>query len=208
MFVINSTGILTSQENAKKLLMESWGFMVKSKRASDPQIKFDEAAVKSNVAYVSADVASADLGKKLRYTLIGVVNEQADLGFEFGFAGTWTAGSFSDLNIVNITHYITSGFSLGSLPILISSQPGHMLTGPVAPGLLTLGKSTDPISLESRRSLAVLKAGDVLYGGEVANGRRVRLPWGRLTFDIGELNKNGRDIMKRSIEWAASKEQP
>ena len=59
-----------------------------------------------------------------------------------------------------------------------------------------------------RRSLAVIESGGELYDGEFASGRRVRLPWGLSGFDIGELNKSGRDIMKRSIEWAAGKEQP
>ena len=208
LFVVNGSGSLTSQEYAKKLLMESWGFTVSIIRALDSQANYDAATDYANVAYVSEDIDDADLNTKLRYTWIGVVNEQANLGFEFGFAAFWTDGALFDIKIVDNSHYITTGISLGALQILNSSQPGHMLVGTVAPDLQPLGRSWDPSSNGYRPSLAVIEDGDELYDGESAAGRRVRLPWGRLDFDIRELNKNGRDIMKRSIEWAASKEQP
>lgn len=208
LFVVNSSGGLTSQEKAKKQLMESWGFKTILIRAAESQASYDAAVVDANVAYISEDINDAAINTKLRYTLIGVVNEEANLGAELGFAGFWTDGYSRDLRIVDNSHYITNGLSLGTLQILNSPQPGHMLVGSVPPGLLTLGRSWDPSASGYRPSLAVIEAGDEIYGGESAMGRRLRLPWGRLDFDIGELNKNGRDLMKRSIEWAASKEQP
>lgn len=208
LFVVSSKSTPTIQESAKKLLMKSWGFDVTLINASDSQAKYDAAVVDTNVAYISEDIDDADLNTKLRYTSIGVVNEEANLGSEFGFAAFWTSVNSSDIKIVDNSHYITSGLSIGTIPILNSSQPGHMLVGSIAGGLQTLGRSWDTSSNGYRPSLAVIETLDDLYGGESATGRRVRLPWGRLDFDISQLNKNGREIMKRSIEWAASKEQP
>ena len=208
LFVVNGTEDLTSQEKAKKLLMESWGFAVSIIRAADSQENFDTEVTGANVAYISEDINDADLNTKLRYTLIGVVSEEANLGAEFGFAGSWKGGNSTEIRIVDNLHYITSGLSLGDVQILSSSQPGHMLVAPVELGLQVLGRSWDPNVNGYFHSLAVIEAGDELYGGELASGRRARLPWGRLDFDIGELNKSGRDIMRRTIEWAASKEQP
>lgn len=208
LFVVDDTESLTSQEKAKQLLMKSWGFTVNLIGATESQANLDAATVDANVAYISEDIDDSDLNTKLRYTLIGVVNEEANLGNEFGFAESWTDGNSSNIQIVDNSHYITSGLSLGDLQILSSSQPGHMLFWPYAPGLQTLGRSWDEEDELNRRSLAVIEVSSELYGGEFATGRRVRLPWGLSGFDIGELNKSGRDIMKRSIEWAASKEQP
>lgn len=39
---------------------------------------------------------------------------------------------------------------------------------------------------------------------ETAAGRRVNLPWGRAGFDFNLLNDDGKTIMKRAIEWAAT----
>ncbi len=156
MFVVTSASSPTSQEKAKKLLLESWGFEVTLIRATDSQAKYDVAVVDSNVAYISEDIYDADLNTKLRYTLIGVANEDANLGTEFGFAAFWTDGYSTNLRIVDNSHYITSGISLGVLQILKTSQPGHMLVGSVAPGLQTLGRSWDAGASGYRHSLSVI----------------------------------------------------
>lgn len=210
LLVVTSTVSPTAQEQARQVLMELWGFTVNLIRESDSQLNFDAAVIDANIAYVPEGINEAVLNTKLRDTLIGVVCEEADLGDEFGFAGAWTDGSFSsqDLQIVDNTHYITQGLTIGSLIIFTSDQPVHMLDWPYAPDLQTLGRNWDANDSSWRRSLAVIETGGDLEGGGTAAGRRVRLPWGLSGFDIIELNKDGRDLMKRSIEWAAKKEQP
>lgn len=200
----------TSEESDRQLLLESWGFTVDLIQASDSQLKFDAAVLDANVAYVPEGINEVDVNTKLRDTLIGVVCEEVSLGAEFGFAGAWTEGWFSsqDLRIVDNTHYITQGLPIASLIIFTSTQPVDMLIWPYAPDLQTLGRTWDDDDELWRRSLAVIDAGGDLYDGGTAAGRRVRLPWGLEGFDITELNKDGRNLMKRSIEWAASKEQP
>ena len=146
LFVVDDTGSLTSQEKAKQLLMKSWGFTVMLIGATESQANLDAATVDANVAYISEDINDSDLDTKLRYTLIGVVNEVANLGSEFGFADSWTDGISSNIQIVDNSHYITSGLSLGTLQILNLSQPVHMLSWPYAPGLQTLGGLQSPIS--------------------------------------------------------------
>ena len=145
LYVVTSPGSLTAQEQARQLLMESWGFTVKRKKASDTQQKLEAAAVNANVVYISEGVNAADLNTKLRNTPIGVVCEEANLGDEFGFAGSWTDGGLpsNDLQIVDSSHYITQRLAIGSLRIFTSAQPVHMLVGPYALDLQTLGRNHD-----------------------------------------------------------------
>ena len=210
LLVVNNIDSPTPQELARQLLMESWGFTVNLIRASDPQLTFDAAVIDANIAYVPEGINESDLNTKLRDTLIGVVCEEANLGDEFGFAGGWTDGCVTsdDLRIVDNTHYITQGLTISPLIIFTSAQPVHMLVSPYAADLQTLGRNWDDDDEFWRRSLAVIEVGGALEGGGTAAGRRVRLPWGLAGFDIIELNKDGRNLMKRSIEWAANKEQP
>ncbi len=210
LLVVSNIDSPTPEESARQLLMESWGFTVNLIEASHPQLTFDAAVVDTNIAYVPEGINEVDLNTKLRDTLIGIVCEEANFGAEFGFAGAWTDGSFSsqDLQIVDNTHYITQGSTIGSLVIFTADQPVHMLVSPYAPDLQTLGRNWDDNDASWRPSLAVIEVGGALEGGGTAAGRRVRLPWGLAGFDITELNEDGRNLMKRSIEWAANKEQP
>ncbi len=213
LLVVSDIDSPTSEESDRQLLMESWGYTVNLIQASDSQLKFDAAVVDADIAYVPEGINEVDLNTKLRDTLIGVVCEEANLGAEFGFADSWTDGDFpsQDLQIVDNTHYVTQGLAIGSLTIFASDQPVHMLVWPYADDLETLGRNWDDDDESWRRSLAVIETGGDIEGGggdDTAAGRRVRFPWGLAGFDIKKLNKDGRNLMKRSIEWAARKEQP
>ena len=52
-------------------------------------------------------------------------------------------------------------------------------------------------------ALVVIAAGEALYGGGVAAGRRVHLPWGNNAFDVALLTASGETLMLRALEWAA-----
>lgn len=207
LFVVIDPANLTAQEEAKKVLMESWGFSVELIAASALQSAFDTAVANADVAYVGEDIqGSGDLGTKLRDASIGVVSEEETLVDEFGFAANTSLGSRDTMDCVDNTHYITSPFTLGTLTLFSSIQDIYWLGVSPAPGLTTLGEYNGAGSGDS--GLAILKTGAALSGGGNAAGRRVQVPWGAATFDISTLTADGQTLVRRSIEWAANKEQP
>jgi len=201
MVVVNKTDPLTLN-GPRKAVMEAWGYAVQLISASDPQADFDVAVTTSDVAYISEKINAFGWGTKLRDAPIGVVNEEPDLCDEFGFSLNSTI--FDDYRIVitDNNHEITSGFQIGNLDICGppgSDQPLTMTSDPIAPRgreLADLGSGGT--------SLMVIEAGDELYGGGNAAGRRVKLPWGGTGFDFNSLNSNGLKIMRRAIEWGGA----
>ena len=104
LFVVTNPGSPTPQELARKALMEGWGFVVTLINASAGQAAIDVAAAKADVAYVAEDINPADLGGKLSNATIGVVNEEAELVDEFGFAPDCLAKDRDAVKIVDSTH--------------------------------------------------------------------------------------------------------
>lgn len=207
LFVVTDPANLTAQEEAKKVLMESWGFSLELIAASDLQSAFDTAVANADVAYVGEEIqGSGDLGTKLRDASIGVVSEEETLVDEFGFAANTSLGSRDTMDCVDNTHYITSPFALVTLTLFSSIQDIYWLGVSPAPGLTTMGEYNGAASGDS--GLAILKTGAALSGGGNAAGRRVQLPWGAASFDISTLTADGQTLVRRSIEWAANKEQP
>jgi len=192
---------------ARQALMESWGFTVTLIKASDLQSNFDTAVANADVAYVSEEISAWDLGTKLTNAAIGVVNEKPNLVDELGFGQESMPKDRLDIQIVDNSHYITSELTLGMLTICSSLQSMSLLTGGQSPDLQVLGETFN-VGSKYKSSLATLSAGDALWDVGNAAGRRVQLPWGYSSFDIHSLNTDGQTLMKRSIEWAANKEQP
>lgn len=183
-------------------LIESFGYTVTSIEAIATQAEFDTALADAVSAYVSTNVDSTTLGKKLNNATVGVVNEEGELVDELGFAGDKLFKDRQDIEIIDNTHYVTSPFALGQLTFVNSTQSVHMLNSGTAPGLVPLAATLNTGS-QYDTSLAVIATGDDLYGGGTAAGRRVELPWGGGSFDINALNSDGQSIMRRAIEWAA-----
>ena len=111
--------------------------------------------------------------------------------------------NLAQVDITDNSHYITEPFAIGLLDFVAASQPVHMLSGTSASGLWTLGQGFDGIG-NWEPSLAVIETGGILWGGGSAAGRRVQLPWGGDSFDVEQLNDDGRTIMRRAIEWAST----
>ena len=197
LFVVPDATALGPQDTVKKTLMESWGFNVALITAADTQANFDTAVASADVAYISEEVTSSDVGTKLRGATIGVVNEETALTDEFGIAGVRTGYTGTDINVVNTTHYITSVFSGGPLTIASAATSLNRLTGSVAPGLNALAATT------GNPELATIETGGALYDTGTAAGRRVQLPWGSDAFDINLLTADGQTLMRRAIEWGA-----
>ena len=202
LLVVVNPSSLTAQEAAKKTLMESWGFSVNLIDESDSQANFDAAITANDVAYITEDITSSNLGTKLTNATIGVVNEEGEQVDELGLSETKLFKSNHEIDVVDNSHYITETFATGFLTFVSSDQSVHMLSGWISPGVQTLGQTFNSGS-QYKPSLATLDAGDELFGGGNAAGRRVELPWGGGTFDINLLTDDGRTIMQRSLEWAA-----
>ena len=202
MVVINPAS-LTPQETARRQLFESWGYTVNLIDQSDSQANFDNEVSLNPVAYVSEEIDPAELSGKLNATVIGVVNEDAGMVADFALSQNYLYQSLMQIDITDNSHYITESFAIGLLDFVGSSQPVHMLTGASASGLWSLGQGFDGIG-NWEPSLAVIETGGSLWGGGSAAGRRVQLPWGGDSFDVGELTDDGRTIMRRAIEWAST----
>ena len=208
LFVSGGTGdpiVPTAAEQLRIDLIESWGFDVTLILASAPQADYDAALADVDVVFISSAISSADLGTKLTAATVGVLSEDIGLVDEFGIAeATLVPKHSQSINIIDNTHYVTSGFDLGTLTIYSYAQDVYIVSGTLAPGLQILGEFQDSGS-DFPVGLAVLETGAELYGGGFAAGRRVQLPWkGGVHFDFNSLNANGRTIFKRALEWGAA----
>jgi hypothetical protein len=197
LLVVDNAWSLTDQENAKKVLFESWGYAVNVIDSGDNQGTFDAAVAANDIVYIGEDINSGDLGTKLVDASIGIVTEEANLADEFGFHNDgidW--GSGTSLTITPIRHYITDTLPTGTLTILSANESLVEMQNGLAPDIQTLGTSGGSLTL------ATLDTGAALAGGGSATGPRVLLPWGGSGMDINNLNEDGRTILQRSLEWA------
>jgi hypothetical protein len=207
LFVVDDASNLSSQDNAKKSLMEGWGWTVKPISASAAQADFDAAAASADVAYVSDEIVGSELGTKLKAKTIGVVNEDPALHNVFGFSSVRALSTGNPPLDTEAAHYITSPFG-GSivLALFTSDQAIGASAGTLPSGLEIIGRWAGG-SLSSLGGLLVLETGATISGGGTAAGRRVQMPWGGQegvsVIDINALTSDGLTIMKRAIEWAA-----
>ncbi|MDJ0747865.1 MAG: DNRLRE domain-containing protein [Woeseiaceae bacterium] len=199
LMVVEDDSNLTSQEEAKKSLLESWNYTVSIIDDSGSQSEFDAAVAANDVAYVPEDINSGTLDTKLRGAAIGVVIEEEKITDEFGISTGETTFTGSSIDVTNNTHYITEPFGLGTLAFATSTQPVGGRAGTLAPGLVVLGLRPS----SSTSMLDVIDTGGTLADTGTAAGRRVKLPWGGNDFDINSLTDAGRTMMRRSLEWAA-----
>ncbi|MBY0456569.1 MAG: hypothetical protein K2V38_04475, partial [Gemmataceae bacterium] len=191
--VVNSAS-LDAQESAKRTLLQGWGYTVVPISESASQTQFDTAVRGASVAYISETVLPTNVGTKLTVAPIGVVTEESSLSDELGISAAMTTFTGSTMNVINTTHYITSGFPAGTLTLFTSAQPVRFLSGSFG-AFTTLGRqvgTSDP-------TLAIMERGTTLTPSGTAAGRRVYLPWGNTGMDINQLTDDGRTIMKRAV---------
>jgi hypothetical protein len=193
----------TPQDQARADLLRSWGWTVMAMSASAPASELESAATVADVAYVVEQQQSTALGTKLRDAPIGVVNEEVELRADFGFAANrdWPTPT-ATIDLVDDTHFITSPFTVGPLAIATQDVEIVTLAGQLAGGLEVLSTSDWG---GGQTGMAVIETGGPLYGGGTAPARRVQLPWGRVGFDIGHLNADGRTLMRRAVDWAGER---
>lgn len=196
LFVVNNSSSLEAQESAKRTLMQGWGYIVTPISASASQAAFDAALRAASCVYISETVLSGDVGTKLTGTVVGIVCEESSLSDELGISASMSTITDSQMNVINTTHYITSGLSSGTNTLFSASQPVRFLSGSLG-GFTVLGQrvgGTEPV-------MVVMEPGATLTPSGTAAGRRVYLPWGNTGMNINQLNTAGQTIMRRSIEW-------
>ncbi len=203
LLIVTDVANPTLQEAARITLLESWRHVVTLIAASDSAANFTAASANADIVYWTRDVGVVQFSAELRSTMIGVILEDPSLTADLGFSSGSQVVSGTDIRIDNSTHQITSGFAVGPLTIVNTTQPLWVLDGARSVSLVTLA-SIRTAGTTYLPSLSVSKTNGTLYGGGVAAGRRVALPWGGSGFDINALNANGRKIMEKAVEWAGN----
>ncbi len=195
-------GTPTAAEQQRIDLMEGWGYDVTVISQQATQVEFDAEFANATVVYVSGVCNAGTLGTKLNAAAIGVVTESfihaETLGFYVNLSGF--SMSNTEINLVNTTHYITTGLAVGTLEVFSSDQELKWTSSTLAPDAATLANVSSALNYPT---LLTLDAGDELADSSAAAGRRCQLPWGESAFDATALNTDGQLIMRRSLEWAA-----
>jgi len=203
LLVVGDAGSPLTSETDRKSLIESWGYEVTLISDHALQAEFDAALADVDVAYIAGSGSSTAVGTKLTAATIGVLSEDMGLVDELGIAQpSFLKRNSQSIDIFDNTHYVTSGFSLGTLQLYSYVPEIWTVTGLYAPGLQILA-GTEASGSSFPPGLAFLEADAELWGGGFAAGRRVQVPWAQGSFDINALNADGKTIMRRAIEWGA-----
>lgn len=191
---------LSSQDSARKATIESWGYPLDLKSASDSQASYNTAVTTAYVAYISEEVVFSQLNTKIKQSPIGVVNEVRQLLVDFEMSsGTGSWFYDNEIHITDNTHEITSVFPLGLLTICASNQELGRTNSTLGGGVEVLAKKPN----SSYATLVVVEYGGALLDGSSAAARRVKVPWGGNLFDFNTLTNDGLTLMQRAIDWAA-----
>jgi hypothetical protein len=183
---------------AKQTLFEGWGWTVSTINDTDSQTVFNNAAAANNVMYISESVSSGNVNTKARDLNIGIVDDECWLwdSMEYGATGDGGGDWGTTINITDNSHYITSPFSTGSLPVYSTGMNLNNLPSSLASGGQLLGQTPtggDP-------TLFTYATGATLDSGTAVN-RRVGFP----SFDSNPSNwtANFETLLQRSLDWAA-----
>ncbi|MEM9608233.1 MAG: LamG-like jellyroll fold domain-containing protein [Actinomycetota bacterium] len=191
---------------AKRALFESWGWTVTAIDDSSSSAAFASAASSNDVMFVSDSSGSAAFGD-LRGLDIGIVNEK------FTYISSLMHASSSDqtftnatsMDIIDNSHYITSGFSTGSLTIHSSADDvnGWDESSSALPsGVQELADSPG----STNAVLWVADTGAALYSGNNAVNRRVWFPSDAA--NPSNFTSDYETILERSLDWAAGFDAP
>jgi hypothetical protein len=201
-YVAKDAALLSAQDIKKRDLFYSWGYCVNFLTQSSDQATYNSAvaaAGPSAVVFVSEEIVTANVIMTLSETKIGVVTEEwgiLDGLYMIGTqGGAWT--STQKINIVNNTHYITQGLTLGQRDLYTTVFNLFTVTAAVAPGIVVLGKTP-----AGKPSMLAVEKGAALIGGRAAAGKRVFLPWGHKNMVFPTtLSPDAIQFLKRSLEW-------
>jgi len=200
LMVVPNPNSLASEDQARKELIESWGWNVTLIDASDSQEDFDQAVAENDVVFVVENVSSGNVNDKLTEAPIGVVTEESYLVDDLGIGADGMHYDGTTITIHDNTHYITEVFSANQDVTLVNStQELGAVSGLYPIGLLPLGKKYN----DTEPALGAMDAGQTLQDGTVSTARRVVLPWAGNDFDFDEVTEDTKTILKRSLYWAS-----
>jgi hypothetical protein len=203
--LVTGAGTLTSDESARRTQFQTWGHTVTTIVDSDTQTNFNTAMAAVDVVYVPMTVQEWELTNKVKTTTKGVVCEERYLDVQMGFStGIGWDSSYTQTEVLNNSHAVTSGLSTGYVTIVSSSQPLALMNDTIAGGMTILSKQ----NLAAGNMLGVIDTGGALAGGGTAAGRRVRMPWGGDSFAWSALNASGLKIAQQAIQWAVGDQGP
>ena len=117
LMVVSDAITPTSTETARKALIESWCYQVTLIDDDDGGGDYDSAVALNDVVYISQEITDVNPGDRLRDATIGVVNEEYLISADLGIGAGTGSGFYNDMNVVDNTHYITSGFATGALAL-------------------------------------------------------------------------------------------
>lgn len=174
--------------------LESWGYSVNFIQDDDSQGNFNAAIGSNDVVVVSETVESNNIGTKLTGTASGVVNMERFLNDELGIATGFALPVGKQVDIVDVSHYITSIFSSGPIDIYDAAMEGGTASGTEA-----LQQLAD---WGGAGALIAVDAGTPLAGGGTAAGRRVLVPFGRAAeINLDYVSGNGWLMLQRALAW-------
>ena len=208
LMVVPDAASLTAQQDARRIVLESWRFTVSLISHTASQAEFDTAIASVDAVYVVNDVTHTALGTKLTTAPVGLVTEMNDVDEmtdELGLARV-PVNTYTDLaiEIIEDTHYITDPYPLGNLTICNAVQPlcriGQAGDGAV---ILAVRPSSTAVSLTAFEAGSELYDSGFVPSGTPAPARRVMLPWGGSGFAFNSLTLDGRTILKRALAWVA-----
>ena len=208
LMVVPDAASLTAQQDARRILLESWRYTVSLISHTATQVQFDTALAGTDAVYVVRDVTDTALGTKLTFAPVGLVTEMQksnevtdELGLGNLPVGTYTSAA---VNVTNDTHYITDSYPTGNLAICGSSQNLCKVTKVgVGAEILALRPGSPDITMIAYEAGAELYDTGPVLPGTPAPARRVMLPWGDNSFDFNSLTADGQTILKRSLAWVA-----
>lgn len=197
--VVNDVTSLDAIESDRIAMLESMDFVVTTIDDDDTQANYDALAATVDLFYISDIADKNKYDTKLNNVTVGVLTENKDHFVILGFSSNHATKKHADIDIVDTTHYITATFSTGVLQIMSPQQDFHLLKDTLGGGVSILAYRTGDPTLVA---LAAIDVGGALYGGGIAAGRRVKLPWSDRTA-FTTLTPDGLTILERSVLWAA-----
>lgn len=204
-FVVADAANLTAGELLRRFLFESWDHAVTLVDDDDDASAYEAVLAAGDVVYVSDQVREDRLLDKLNDATIGVITENRDTVDDLDLAEALFATQTGTAIVIDDDgHYITQPFFPGILPILATGRRLiHSDELALAAGARLLASEPER---PDRIMLLALDAGEPLYSGDPAAGRRVVLPWSSDT-DLNDLNEHGYTLFRRAIEWASGRER-
>ena len=201
LLVVGSTNLGTG-DNAVKTRLQNLGFTVTAKVANNSLLSTD--ADGKTVVVISSTVTATSVGSKFRHAAVPVVNWEFDVFDDMAMTGTISgtdfgttaASNLTQLTIINTTHPLAAGLSLGNQPVngIGSSYAwGNPNTNPNAVKIATVvGDANKFVIFGYDEGLAM--------PGLLSPARRVGLFMTDVT--ANSFNTNGGSLFDAAIKWA------